>query len=59
MTQREFEQQLSKLTGESMQTIRNRGFSPLQPEIPFEERNKPLMVDWDAEFQTRFQRGAI
>ena len=59
MTQRELERQIAKQTGESIQKIRNMGFSPLQPELLFEERNKPLMVDWDVEFQTRFQRGAI
>ena len=59
MTQKELERQISQQTGESLQTIRNLGFSPLQTELPFEERNKPLMVDWDVEFQARFQRGGI
>ena len=56
MTQREFEQQLSKQTGESIQTIRQRGFSPLRESIPIEERNRPLMVDWDLEDLMRHHR---
>lgn len=59
MTQRELERELSQKTGESVQTIRNLGFSPLQSVIPIEERDQPLMVDWDLEFQIRFERGAI
>ena len=38
MTQRELERQIAKQTGESIQKIRNMGFSPLQPELLFEER---------------------
>jgi hypothetical protein len=53
MTQRELERQISQLTGESVQMIRNIGFSPLQPVIPIEERDEPLVVDWDLEQQTR------
>jgi len=59
MTQQELERQISEQTGESIQTIRNLGFGPLQPFIPVEERATPLQVDWDLEFQTRFQRGSI
>ena len=49
MKQRELEQQISRQTGESIHTIRHLGFSPLQPVYPIEEREKPLMVDWDLE----------
>ncbi len=59
MTQRELEQQISRTTGESLQTIRSLGFSPLQSDLPFEERAEPLVVDWDLEFQTRFQQGGV
>ena len=59
MTQRELERELSRKTGESVLMIRNLGFSPLQPVTPIEERDKPLTVDWDTEFQKRFERGSI
>lgn len=59
MTQRELEKEISQLTGESVHTIRNLGFSPLQPVSPIEEREKPLMVDWDLEQRTRYQRGSF
>jgi hypothetical protein len=42
MTKREFEQELARATGESLGTIRHRGFSLV--EIPEPE---PLIVDWD------------
>ncbi len=43
MTQREFERELAHATGESIATIRRRGFSLV--ELPDRE---PLTVDWDA-----------
>lgn len=42
MTQAEFERELASATGESVQTIRRRGFSLI--EMP--ERD-PLIIDWD------------
>lgn len=42
MTQAEMERELSRTTGESLSTIRDRGFSIV--EMP--DRN-PLVVDWD------------
>ena len=56
MTQKELEQQISRQTGDSIQTIRQLGFSPLQEVIPIEERQTPLMVDWDLEDRTRQNR---
>jgi hypothetical protein len=43
MTQREFERELARATGETVSTLRSRGFSLL--ETPASE---PRMVDWDA-----------
>ena len=43
MTRRDFEREVSEATGESMATIRSRGFSLV--EVPDLE---PLVVDWDA-----------
>ena len=42
MTQRQFEREVASATGESIDTIRHRGFSLVEPEYP-----KPLVVDWD------------
>ena len=42
MTQRQFEREVASATGESINTIRRRGFSLIEPEYP-----KPLIVDWD------------
>jgi hypothetical protein len=39
-------QQVANKTGEDLETIRQLGFSPLGP-IEIEERQEPLMVDWD------------
>jgi len=57
MTQQELNHQIADQTGESIQTIESMGFSPLQSVIPFEERQEPLMVDWDALDIIRHQRG--
>ena len=53
MTQRELERQISQLTGESIETIRQLGFSQLSADLPIEERQKPLVMDWDVESQYR------
>lgn len=47
MTQRELNREVASQTGESIQTIQSLGFSPLREIIPVEERQEPLMVDWD------------
>ena len=39
-------QQVANQTGEDLETIRQMGFSPLGP-IEIEERQEPLVVDWD------------
>jgi hypothetical protein len=43
MTQREIERELALATGESLSTIRSRGFSIVEP-----PELEPLTVDWDA-----------
>ena len=42
MTQRQFERELSRATGESIATLRSRGFSLVEP-----PDLEPLVVDWD------------
>lgn len=42
MTPRDFERELVRATGESVETIRSRGFSLIEP-----PELKPLVVDWD------------
>ena len=42
MTQREIERELALATGESLSTIRSRGFSIVEP-----PDLEPLTVDWD------------
>jgi hypothetical protein len=43
MTQRELDRELARMTGESLSTIRQRGFSLVEP-----PELEPLVVDWDA-----------
>ncbi len=43
MTQRELERELARATGESLATIRHRGFSLVEP-----PDDGPQTVDWDA-----------
>ena len=45
MNQRALNRAMAKATGESVRTISERGFVPLNP-IPIER--DPLTVDWDA-----------
>ena len=47
MTQHELNQEVASQTGETVETIKFLGFSPLREIIPVEERQEPLMVDWD------------
>ena len=47
MTQRELNREIANHTGESSHTIHAMGFSPLRSVIPVEERQEPLVVDWD------------
>ena len=51
MTQRELEAEVAEATGESVRTIRRRGFSvvtPLSVFDPDEDYTEPQIVDWDA-----------
>ena len=51
MTQRELEAEVAEATGESVRTIRRRGFSfvtPLSVFDPEEDHTEPQIVDWDA-----------
>ena len=59
MTQRELDREIAGQTGESIQTIKTMGFSPLRETIPIEERQKPLMVDWDEVDRSRNLRGTF
>ena len=51
MTRRDFEQELSQATGESVRTLRKRGFS-----LMVAPDREPLTVDWDAVQQVEPQR---
>ncbi len=53
MTQRELNQEIANQTGESVHTINSMGFSPLREIIPIEERQEPLVIDWDEVDRTR------
>ena len=59
MTQRELNQEIANQTGESVHTINAMGFSPLRSVIPIEERQEPLVIDWDEVDRTRNLRGAF
>ena len=48
MTQAEFERELARQTGESLATIRRRGFQLIEAPEP-----APLVVDWDSLQQER------
>ena len=48
MTQKQLNQAVARITGESLSTIRRMGFSPLT-ELSAEDYDcEPLVVDWDA-----------
>ena len=57
MTQRELNQEIANQTGDSVHTINAMGFSPLRSVIPVEERQEPLVIDWDEVDQIRAMRG--
>ena len=59
MTRRELNREIASQTGESIQTIKSMGFSPLRETIPIEERRKPLVVDWDEVERIRCMQGTI
>ncbi len=42
MTQAELDREISRTTGESVATIRNFGFSLIEPDA-----SEPLSIDWD------------
>lgn len=52
MTQSELEKQVADITGEEVSEIRRLGFGTLLPN-DFQERNQPLVVDWDLLATTR------
>ena len=54
MTQADLDREVAEKTGESLQTIAERGFMPLT-RAPFEREpnRKPLTVDWDQLDQLR------
>ena len=59
MSQQEFERSVAQATGESLRTIRRRGFSIVDPSVtdfdPEPNLRPAQMVDWDA---LELQRGA-
>ena len=59
MTQRELNWKIAYQTGDSIKTINAMGFSPLRSVIPIEERQVPLVIDWDEIDRTRNLRGAF
>lgn len=46
MSQRDLNREVAQATGETVATIDQRGFVPLEP-IPFERDREPLVVDWE------------
>ncbi|MCA9124644.1 MAG: hypothetical protein H6822_09035 [Planctomycetaceae bacterium] len=46
MNQRELNREVARATGETVATIGQMGFVPLEP-IPFERDREPLIVDWE------------
>ena len=52
MNQRELNREVAKATGETVATIDQLGFVPLEP-IPYERDREPLLVDWDEVEQQR------
>jgi len=46
MTQSDLDRQVARRTGESLDTIRGMGFTPLSA-IPYETEARPNVVDWD------------
>lgn len=59
MTKQQLNREIANHTGESIQTIKSMGFSLLREVIPFEERQEPLVIDWDEVDRTRKLRGAF
>lgn len=59
MTQQELDQEIANQTGESIHTINAMGFSQLRSVIPVEERQTPLVVDWDEVDRIRNSRGSF
>ena len=50
MTQTEMERELAEVTGESLGTIRRRGFQLVEPPVSVSD---PQFVDWDTLHQDR------
>ena len=59
MTHADLNQEIANQTGETIHTINAMGFSPLRATIPIEERQEPLVIDWDEVDQIRNLRGAF
>ena len=59
MTQRELNREIANQTGDSIKTINTMGFSPLRSVIPIEERQEPLIIDWDEVDRIRQLGGAF
>ncbi len=50
MTQAELNRAVARATGETVQTIADRGFVPLEPAL---DDHEPLVIDWDELDQRR------
>jgi len=49
MTQQDLERAVARSTGESLRTIRGRGFNVLTTRLPdIEPARRPHVIDWDA-----------
>jgi hypothetical protein len=46
MSENELYQELSEITGETPEFLRQQGFSILGPNL-IEERDEPFIIDWD------------
>ena len=52
MTQRDLDRAVARATGECVETVSHRGFSPLAA-LPWEPDPEDLIVDWDAADENR------
>jgi len=58
MTKSEFRRAVAHATGESMSTIKRRGFSPLSFDLPDQDGDdhEPVALDWDTRQPARVDR---
>lgn len=59
MTRSEFRRAVSQATGESLSTIKHRGFSPLTFDLPNDDDgndHEPVALDWDTRQPMKVER---